>query len=117
MPLPITEGSVEFWSHGWDHKRWTTEDGRERRQFSGTGYKHQKTHFEQSQALMKKMLGTAPVAFGSPYNPMDTNTVKVMTEDPEIQLYFGYGKDKVPGKLLAPMLLKGEGGWHRQAKL
>lgn len=34
-------GGVEFWNHGWDHKRWTTGDGKERREFSGTGYEHQ----------------------------------------------------------------------------
>lgn len=101
-------GDVEFWNHGWDHKRWTAEDGKELREFSGTGYEHQKKHFNQSQALMKKVLGTAPAAFGSPYNSIDTDTIKVFNEAPALRLVFGYSKTKVGKKLLAPMLLKGE---------
>ncbi|MDT8389751.1 MAG: polysaccharide deacetylase family protein [Lentisphaeria bacterium] len=103
-----SSGLVEFWNHGWDHKRWTAEDGKELREFSGSGYEHQKRHFDQSQALMKKVLGAAPVAFGAPYNAIDADTAKVLAEDPDTRLFFGYGGKPVKGKLLAPMMLRGE---------
>lgn len=101
-------GNVEFWNHGWDHKRWTTEDGKTLREFSGTGYEHQKRHFDQAQAIMKKVLGAAPVAFGAPYNAIDDDTVKVLNEDAGLLLFFGYRGKPVKNKLLAPMILRGE---------
>jgi len=58
---------------------------------------------------MKKVLGVAPVTFGAPYNAIDEDTVKVLAEASDSLLFFGYSNDRVPGKLLAPMLLKGAG--------
>jgi peptidoglycan/xylan/chitin deacetylase (PgdA/CDA1 family) len=101
-------GDVEFWNHGWDHKRWTTEDGKELREFAGTGYEHQKKHFDQSQTLMEKVLGVAPVAFGAPFNSIDADTVRVMGEDPAMRLVFCNSHQRVTNKLVAPMHLRGE---------
>lgn len=101
-------GDVEFWNHGWDHKRWTAENGKELREFSGTGYEHQKKHFDQSQALMKKALGVAPVAFGAPYNASDADTTRVMNEDSALRLVFCYDKQRFADKVSAPMNLRGE---------
>ena len=103
-------GWVEFWNHGWDHKRWKKNQGtdKELREFRGTGYTHQKKHFEDAQNRMKEVLGAAPVAFGAPYNAMDKDTVRVFEENTDLRLFFCYGKSKIPGKVPALMNLRGE---------
>ncbi|MDA3924166.1 MAG: alpha-L-fucosidase [Kiritimatiellae bacterium] len=103
-----TSGFVEFWNHGWDHKQWKTGEGKSLREFSGCGYDHQKKHFEDSQELMKRVLGVAPAAFGSPYNAIDADTIKVMQENTDMRLLFCYGANELDDKLLAPMRLRGE---------
>lgn len=103
-----TTGCVEFWNHGWDHKRWNADNGKQLKEFSGSGYDHQKEHFEASQKLIKKVLGIPPIAFGAPFNAMDADTIKVIRENPDMRLFFCYGSKKVPGKVSAPMNLRGE---------
>jgi peptidoglycan/xylan/chitin deacetylase (PgdA/CDA1 family) len=102
-------GMVEFWNHGWDHKRWMDDDGNKIREFSGTGYDHQKKHFDDSQKLMKSILGTPPVAFGAPYNATDSTTARVMNEDSNVRLFFCYQPDDgLSGEIQALMKLRGE---------
>lgn len=103
-----TSGEVEFWNHGWDHKRWETKEGKSMREFLGTGYEHQKKHFDQSQKVMKKALGVVPGTFGAPFNSIDADTVKVLNEDDELRLVFCNSNQKVKNKLLAPMYFRGE---------
>ena len=100
-------GDVEFWNHGWDHKRWT--DGKvEKREFDSSGYPHQKTHFEDAQNLMKKVLGTSPIASGAPFNATDADTTKVLNENGESRLFFCYKAKGLEHKVLAPMSWSGE---------
>jgi len=101
-------GSVEFWNHGWDHKRWTTGEKKKISEFGGSGYEHQKKHFNDSQKLMKKILGVAPVAFGTPFNAVDADTVKVMNEDTDMRMFFCYRAKGLANKVIAPMSLRGE---------
>lgn len=101
-------GQVEFWNHGWDHKRWKNDGAKEIREFRGSGYAHQKKHFEDAQNRMKEVLGVAPVTFGSPYNATDADTAKVMKENRDIRLFFCYGNKGVSGKVPMPMNLRGE---------
>ncbi|MFT5124984.1 MAG: peptidoglycan/xylan/chitin deacetylase (PgdA/CDA1 family) [Candidatus Omnitrophota bacterium] len=101
-------GWVEFWNHGWDHKRWTTDEDVKFSEFGGTGYAHQKKHFDDAQAIMKHVFGKAPIAFGSPYNACDADTLKVMNEDPDLRLFFCYGRVGLKDKVLARMHLRGE---------
>jgi len=101
-------GSVEFWNHGWDHKRWTTGENKKISEFGGSGYEHQKKHFDDSQKLMKKVLGVATVAFGTPYNAVDADTVKVMNQDADMCLFFSYKTLKLTRAVIAPMSLRGE---------
>ena len=103
-----SSGMVEFWNHGWDHKRWENEDRKELREFSGTGYEHQKRHFEEAQKHMKAVLGIAPNTFGAPFNSTDSDTVKVMAENSDMRLFFCNQGTKLKGKILAPMNLRGE---------
>lgn len=101
-------GNVEFWNHGWDHLRWTNDQGVVVSEFKGTGYDHQKEHFEDAQNIMKDALGVSPVAFGSPYNATDADTVRVMEENADMRLLFTYSSTGPAGKTLARMALRGE---------
>jgi len=101
-------GSVEFWNHGWDHKRWTTSEKKKICEFGGSGYEHQKKHFDDSQKIMKKVLGVAPIAFGTPYNAFDADTVKVMNEDPAMRLFFCYRDEDLEKKIMALVSIRGE---------
>ena len=101
-------GSVEFWNHGWDHKRWGPE-GERISEFQGSGYAYQKKHLDESQAIMKKVLGVTPVAFATPWNDFDEDTGRVINEREDIQLFIGhYRGDLAPSKLLVRMRLRVE---------
>lgn len=105
-------GKVEFWNHGWDHKRWTDEAGKTLSEFGGSGYAHQKDHLSKTQAVSAPVFGKPFAAFGSPFNAMDPDTAKALNEIPELPLVFCY-PDSKPGKqlqnkLLLPMHLRGE---------
>lgn len=101
-------GLVEFWNHGWDHKRWVNDRNEQIREFAGTGYAHQKKHFTDAQEIMKKILGAPPVAFGTPYNASDSDTARVMKEDPDMRLFFCYEPQDLGDKTVARMNLRGE---------
>ena len=101
-------GMVEFWNHGWDHKRWMNDENIQLKEFAGTGYDHQKKHFDDAQKIMKKVLGAPPVAFGTPYNAHDSDTVRIMKEDAELRLFFCYKPEDLGNKISAMMHLRGE---------
>ncbi len=104
-------GMVEFWNHGWDHKRWT-EDGKEKSEFRSSGYDHQIEHLQKAQAAYKNALGKDLTAFGSPFNAMDEDTAKALNKITELKLIFcvpGAAATKtLTGKILLPMHLRGE---------
>ena len=115
LRVHATSGQVEFWNHGWDHRRWQGDGDRQVSEFSGSGYEHQKTHFEESQELMARVLGTPPVTFGPPFNAFDQDTVRVMSENDELQAFFTYSSahfkkklHRLENTLLVPMKLRGE---------
>lgn len=101
-------GEVEFWNHGWDHKRWITEEKEKISEFSGTRYEYQKKHFEDSQNIIKNVLGTESIAFGAPYNKVDSVAKRVMNEDNNMRLFFTYHLIELDNKVMAPMNLRGE---------
>ena len=95
-------GLVEFWFHGYDNRRWT-ENGRELQEFKGTSYEQQKDHFVKSQALATEKLGFVFTAFGAPFNGYDDTTLRVLAEDPSINvILFGRPADqsRLPGKVI-----------------
>mgnify|MGYP001354367382 CR=1 FL=1 len=111
----IEDGRVEYWNHCWDHEKWGTKEA-PTWEYCGSGYEHQKAHFERTQAAGRK-LGFTFRIFGAPYNQMDADTVRVINESPDIQgVFIRPGKDKevdaaLSGKVLLPMhswILKGE---------
>lgn len=101
-------GRVEFWHHGWDHRRWTDEQGKQLREFQGTGYAHQKKHYEEAKALMAEVFGRPPLAFGAPFNAVDADTFTILNADPDMRLYFGPTPTGLIGKLFVPMSIRGE---------
>lgn len=102
-------GMVEFWNHGWDHKRWGGDQKNQTKEFAGSGYEHQKQHFEDAQTLMGRVLGRMPVAFGAPYNAMDSDTARVFEENKDLLAIFSYKDQGLGGKIPMFMTLRGEG--------
>ena len=82
-------GDVEFWNHGWDHKRWSTNDF-SISEFQGSGLANQRQHLIRSQAALKKLLGHDVIALGTPYNGFDSDTAEAMNESPALRLFFTY---------------------------
>lgn len=101
-------GWVEFWNHGWDHQRWETKEGLRMHEFNGSGYAHQKKHFDDAQSAMKKSFGVAPIAFGAPYNAVDSDTLRILHHSPDVHLLFTYKKKALHNTVQALMVLRGE---------
>ncbi|QTN31653.1 polysaccharide deacetylase family protein [Akkermansiaceae bacterium] len=104
-------GMVEFWNHGWDHKRWT-EGGKNKSEFGGSGYAHQIKHLEKAQAAYKNALGKDFTVFGGPFNAMDQDTAKALGKIPELKLVFcnpgAPATMAMRDRILLPMSLRGE---------
>jgi len=92
-------GLIEFWNHGWDHGE-RTVDGKRIQEFGGESYEYQKEHMTNANRLMREKMGFPFVSFGAPFNSTDEQTVKVLSEDPDIKVWM-YGDSKNPaGKLV-----------------
>lgn len=103
-------GKVEFWNHGWDHRRWE-EKGIYKSEFKGSGYDHQRNHISKVQDAGKKAFGKPFTAFGSPFNDMDEDTPKALNEFPELKMVFCRPEAETKSlrdKILMPMFLRGE---------
>lgn len=87
-------GRIEFWNHGWDHKRWKDKSGTNISEFLSSGYKHQKQNLDKSQKKLSAILGRTMSTFGAPFNAMDANTVKALETMPELIAIFHYPKKK-----------------------
>ena len=103
-----TSGGVELWNHGWDHKRWENAAKETISEFGGSGYAHQKQHFDDAQNAMREVLGAAPIALGTPFNAVDADTLRVINEDKTIRLVFTYKPLVIGDKTPAPMTIRGE---------
>lgn len=92
-------GQIEFWNHGYDHKRWTEGD-KEYREFNGTSLERQREHLNRANALAREKLGFAFETFGAPFNSTDENTVKALEQSDDIKIWL-YGNTKeTAGKLV-----------------
>ncbi|MFV0337704.1 MAG: DUF2334 domain-containing protein [Chthoniobacterales bacterium] len=83
------DGNVEFWNHGYDHRRWD-EDGIEIAEFGGSGLEHQREHIAKGQRLAHEKLGFRFVTFGAPFNRIDSDTITALDAHPEISFWL-YG--------------------------
>jgi peptidoglycan/xylan/chitin deacetylase (PgdA/CDA1 family) len=82
-------GLIEFWNHGFDHKRWEV-DGETVYEFSGSGYEHQLKHFQDAQDIGRDLLGIEFTTFGAPFNQVDADTERMLESFPEITAWL-YG--------------------------
>ena len=87
-------GNIEFWNHGWDHAE-RQDNGKRVMEFGGEPYEHQKKHMTDTNKLAREKLGFPFVSFGAPFNATDENTIKVLSEDPDIKVWM-YGDPKSP---------------------
>lgn len=72
------ENLVEIWHHGYDHVKG---------EFLGSGYEHQKKHFDDASKIVKDLLGIQMRSFGTPFNQSDSVTYKVFGEDPNYKVF------------------------------
>lgn len=89
-------GLFEFWCHGFDHAEWKEGD-KSLMEFSGSTYEHQKENLGKCTKLCREKLGFPLVSFGAPFNALDDNARKVLSEDPDIQVVMF--ADNIPGKV------------------
>jgi peptidoglycan/xylan/chitin deacetylase (PgdA/CDA1 family) len=80
-------GDVEFWNHGWDHKKWTVANAPVS-EFFHSGIDHQRDHLSRSQDELKNLLGHDCTVLGTPFNGRDDDTLKALDERQEIKLFF-----------------------------
>jgi hypothetical protein len=95
-------GLVEFWHHGYDHKR-SDEDGKTLCEFSGTDRDHQGRHFRLTQNLTKQKLGITLRTFGAPFNATDAATIDVLAASPEIRVWLQGDPRQAAGKIVVRM--------------
>ena len=87
-----SEPLFEIWHHGLDHIR---------PEFQGTGYDYQKSHFDEADRLIKKLLGIQMHSFGSPYNATDSVTDRVVSENKNYKVFmFSSLKEHGKGNIL-----------------
>ena len=83
-------GDIEFWFHGWDHATHEV-DGIKFNEFNKRTYEEQKQHFEGSQKLAAEKFGFPFATFGPPggasNGSFDTNTIRVISEDPHMKVW------------------------------
>ena len=75
---PKNEALFEIWHHGLDHIK---------PEFQGTGYDYQKSHFEEADQQIKKLLGIQMHTFGTPFNASDSVTNIVITENSDYKVF------------------------------
>jgi peptidoglycan/xylan/chitin deacetylase (PgdA/CDA1 family) len=92
------KGDVEFWNHGWDHTRWTT-NGTEVSEFKGSGLAYMQQHLADAQAGLNKAAGKDVIAFGTGYNGFDTDTATVINATPALRLFFARNVSSVQNRL------------------
>ena len=81
-------GDVEFWNHAWSHTSWTDTNGVTIYEYQSSGLAFQQTNMARSQAAISNALGRDAVAFGPPYNQIDTNTATIINATPALRLFF-----------------------------
>ena len=87
-------GRIEFWLHGWDHKKLKKTDGTDGSEFNGSDLETQKKHFKDACDIFNKNTQLTFNTFGAPYNQNDENTTVAMDVCPNLQNWFFGLKDK-----------------------
>lgn len=96
-----SEGFIEFWNHGWDHKsRIDERSGKLIKEFQGEGYSRQREHLSKANRMAKELFGFPYVSFGAPFNATDEDTVKALAEDGAIKVWIFGNTKKSAGKIV-----------------
>jgi peptidoglycan/xylan/chitin deacetylase (PgdA/CDA1 family) len=88
MQTQEARGDVEFWNHGWVHAYWTNANAQTIFDYSGVGLATESNFLAMSQAALSRALGRDVIAFGAPYNKVDTNTAAAINAEPALKLVF-----------------------------
>ena len=92
-------GQIEFWNHGYDHKKWNEPD-KKYAEFDGAPFERQQEHLDRANALAREKLGFAFETFGAPFNATDENTAKALEQSDDVVIWL-YGDAKnTAGKLV-----------------
>lgn len=84
-------GPVEFWLHGWDHRKAVpSSGGTEAPEFQKQDLDYQTRHLRDSIEAMRKATGIGFTTFGAPWNAIDQTTVSAMDACPELTVWL-YG--------------------------
>jgi peptidoglycan/xylan/chitin deacetylase (PgdA/CDA1 family) len=107
-------GDVEFWNHGWDHSTWSA-GGTTFWEFKNSGLVFQQNHFSDAQAGLLNATGRHAMAFGTPYNQYDADTVAIMNATPALRLFFTHNISSVrtaglSGRVEAVRIISESGG-------
>ena len=97
-------GVVEFWHHGWDHRRWTDVSGKQLCEFRGPDVATQAKHLKEASELFTKTTGLTFHAFGAPFNQADDATIAAMDAVPEITLWMYPPKNETKRRILGRTL-------------
>jgi peptidoglycan/xylan/chitin deacetylase (PgdA/CDA1 family) len=87
VPNQQVLGDVEFWNHGWDHSRFPATGTATSWEFRGTGLAFQQTHFSDAQTRLLSAAGRNVIAFGTPYNQSDADTIAFTNNTPAVRLF------------------------------
>lgn len=85
----INNGLFEIWNHGFNHiLNDTNEIGELYHEFWNTSYNYQKEQIEKVQNSARDKLGITIHTFGSPGNQFDENTLQVIDEHEDLNIWF-----------------------------
>lgn len=84
----------EIWNHGWCHCK-PVIDGEQLAEFRGTGFAYQLDHLTKTQELIKRKLGLTLSTFGAPYNAVDADTHRALSEIEDLNVWL-YSPEKWP---------------------
>lgn len=87
-------GYIEFWLHGWNHKKLKKLDGTDGSEFNGSDLETQKKHFKDACDIFNKNTQLTFKTFGAPYNQNDDNTSLAMEVCPNLTNWYFGPKDK-----------------------
>lgn len=93
----VTRRNVEIWNHGWRH--WFDEST-DTAEFYGSTLEDQVAALKTCQDVCEAEFGYRPSCFGPPFNRFDVNTMRAVTEFPEIDRVFDIpylpGRQSIP---------------------
>lgn len=99
----------ELFDHGFTHREVRSASGAEQPEFQRLSLSGQLAHLRATQGLVAKLTGVHMEAFGAPFNAWNEDTVKALTQIPEIKTwFFGPKSGPTAGKLVLLRVMDAE---------